>query len=254
MRIVFIGSGNVATHMAAALKSAGNDILQVYSRSFGNAELLAAKVEAEPIDNIETIVATADFYIFSVKDDALPEIVAQMPPTSGVWVHTAGSVPVSVFSCHKENGVIYPLQTFSKDRKVDFNAIPLFIEGSSVETAELLKNLVETISENVHLLSGDKRRILHLAAVFACNFTNHMYTLASEIIGEEEIPFQLLIPLIHETAAKVKELDPYKAQTGPAVRFDETVMQKHLNLLNEPLKREIYSLLSKSIHKVSPQQ
>lgn len=251
MKIVFIGSGNVATHMAVALKAADNEIVQVYSRTLRNAELLGRRVEAEPIDNIGDIYCAADLYIFSVKDDVLPEIVAQMPPSTGMWVHTAGSIPISVLSPHKERGVLYPLQTFTRDRDMDFRDIPVFIEGNSAETAILLKDLAETISGNVRFLSGDKRRILHLAAVFACNFANHMYTLASEIVGGVEIPFHLLNPLITETAAKVKVMDPQAAQTGPAVRLDEEVMRKHLELLNDPLKREIYSLLSNSIHRVS---
>ncbi|WP_298650805.1 Rossmann-like and DUF2520 domain-containing protein [uncultured Proteiniphilum sp.] len=254
MKIVFIGSGNVATHMAAALKASGSEIVQVYSRMFGNAGKLARRLGAEPIDDIAQVYCGADFYIFSVKDDALPGIIAQMPLTGGVWVHTAGSIPISVLSPHNDRGVLYPLQTFSRDREVDFWDIPVFIEGNTAETAGLLRDLAETISGNVHYLSGDKRRVLHLAAVFACNFANHMYTLASEIVGEEEISFHLLNPLIAETAAKVAVMDPRTAQTGPAVRFDEKVMRKHLELLSDPLKREIYSLLSKSIHNISVNQ
>ncbi|RNC66991.1 Rossmann-like and DUF2520 domain-containing protein [Proteiniphilum sp. X52] len=251
MKVVFIGSGNVATHMALALKEAGNAIVQVYSRTLENAKLLADRVGAEPVDNLKDLNRAADFYIFSVKDDVLPRIVTQMPSTTGIWAHTAGSVPVSVLSPHTKRGALYPLQTFSREREVDFQDIPLFIEGESGETATLLKELAEMISANVRFLSGDKRRILHLAAVFACNFANHMYTLASEIMSEEEIPFYLLNPLINETAAKVILMEPKAAQTGPAVRSDEKVMQKHLELLNDPLKREIYSLVSRSIHIVS---
>jgi predicted short-subunit dehydrogenase-like oxidoreductase (DUF2520 family) len=251
MKTVLIGSGNVATHIAAALKAAGNEIIQIYSRTFGNAELLARRVKATPIDNIRDIYCAADLYIFSVKDDVLPEIVARMSPTTGVWAHTAGSIPVSVLSPHRERGVLYPLQTFSRDRDVNFRDVPVFIEGSSAETAALLKSLAETISGSVHLLSGDKRRTLHLAAVFACNFVNHLYALASEIVSEGEIPFHLLNSLIAETAAKTKTMDPHKAQTGPAVRCDGKVMRNHLELLNDPLKKEIYSLLSKSIHKTA---
>lgn len=255
MKIVFIGSGNVATHLATALKSSGNEIVQVYSRTRVNAEWLACKVGSEPVDGLGDLCRDADLYIFSVKDDALPQIIAQMPQTTGVWAHTAGSIPISVFSTyHKENGVIYPLQTFSKERKVDFKEIPIFIEGSNTDTAQLLKGLAEKISGNVQLLPSEKRRVLHLAAVFACNFTNHIYALASEIMGEEGLPFHLLNPLIAETAAKAAVMDPHAAQTGPAVRFDEVVMQKHLALLNDPMKKEIYALLSKSIHHVSKKE
>jgi predicted short-subunit dehydrogenase-like oxidoreductase (DUF2520 family) len=237
--------------MAIALKAAGNEIVQVYSRTPGNAELLARKVEAAPVDDIRDIYCAAGLYIFSIKDDVLPEIVAQMPQTTGVWAHTAGSMSVSVLSPHKGRGVLYPLQTFSRDRDVNFRDIPVFIEGDSAETAALLKNLAETISGSVHFLSGDKRRILHLAAVFACNFANHMYALAAEIVREEEIPFHLLNSLIAETAAKAAMMNPKEAQTGPAVRSDEKVMRKQLELLSDPLKREIYTLLSKSIHKTA---
>lgn len=254
MEIVLLGSGNVATHLATALNEAGYKIVQLYSRTMRNAELLASKVGAEPVDRVDTLYRAADFYIFSVKDAALPEIVSQMPPTTGIWVHTAGSVPLSVLSPHKERGVLYPLQTFSKERELDLRDIPFFIEGESSATIAMLNELVKSISEKVFLLSGDKRRLLHLAAVFASNFTNHMYTLASEIMDEEGLQFFLLHPLIAETAAKAMTMDPHAAQTGPALRFDEEVIKKHLDLLGDPMKKELYALLSKSIHKRSSEQ
>lgn len=251
MKIVFIGSGNVASHLATALKTSGNEIVQVYSRTKDNAVKLAGRVGAKPIDDMGDLCRDAELYLFSVKDDALPQIIVQMPPTTGVWAHTAGSIPISVFAPHECFGVIYPLQTFSKERDVDFWKIPIFIEGNNAETALFLQGLAETISGNVQLLPGGKRRKLHLAAVFACNFSNHMYTLAAEIMGEEGMPFHLLNPLIAETAAKAAVMDPHAAQTGPAMRFDEVVMQEHLALLDDPMKKEIYALLSKSIHQVS---
>jgi Uncharacterized conserved protein len=249
MKIVVIGSGNLATHLSKALKASENEIVQVYSRTLENAKMLAGQVGAEPIDKIESVLCSADLYIFSVKDDALPEIIHRMPQTTGVWAHTAGSVSMSLFAPRIEKyGVIYPLQTFSKARNVTFSDIPLFIEGNTPGVAHLLGNLAKSISGKVSYLSGDKRCYLHLAAVFACNFANHMYTLASEIIGNQHIPFDVLKPLIAETAAKVMEMDPEAAQTGPAVRFDEGVMQHHLKLIDDTQIKEIYSLLSKSIH------
>ncbi|WP_294081152.1 Rossmann-like and DUF2520 domain-containing protein [Proteiniphilum sp. UBA5384] len=251
MKIVFIGSGNVGTHMSLAMKTAGCEIAQVYSRTQAHARELADRVGAEPVNDIGQICRNANLYIFSVKDDVLPEIIARMPETSGVWVHTAGSVPLSVLSRQEERGVIYPLQTFSRNRQVNFYDIPLFIEASSNKTEGLLKDLAETISGNVYIFPGEKRQILHLAAVFACNFTNHMYALASEIMANEDIPFHLLNPLINETASKVISMSPQDAQTGPAVRFDEKVIQSHLELLKDPMRKEIYALLSKSIYYVS---
>ncbi len=249
MRIVFIGSGNVATHLAVALKASGNEIIQVYSRTFENAKILAVKTGAVPVNDIGSIFCDADLYIFSVKDDALPIVISQMPRTNGIWAHTAGSVPLNVFSLFKEKyGVIYPLQTFSKDRGLNFSEIPLFIEGDCDDTTRTLLALAKTISSNVQYLPGYKRLYLHLAAVFACNFANHMYALASDIVSNEDIQFDILKPLIAETAAKVMEMQPVAAQTGPAVRFDEKVMKKHLELIPDPMIREIYSLLSKSIH------
>jgi len=251
MKIVLLGSGNVATHLAKALRASGNEIVQVYSRTAAHAKMLTAQTGGEPVSALEDVYTSADLYIFSLKDDALPDVIRQMPQTEGVWVHTAGSIPATLFASRKEAyGVIYPLQTFSRDRTITMHDVPLFIEGSTPETTRFLLNLAVTLSAHVFPLSGERRRYLHLAAVFACNFTNHMYTLAAEILRKEQLPFDVLKPLITETAAKVMVMDPDKAQTGPAVRFDEGVMQRHLALIDEPLAKEIYSLISKSIHDV----
>lgn len=248
MKIVFIGSGNVATHLAKALSATGHMIMQVFSRSGENATLLANEVGAGAVDGYHLINTEADLYLFCVKDDALQEVILQMPQTTGIWAHTAGSIPMSFFSSRKEEyGVIYPLQTFSKDRALGFTDIPLFIEGSTPATIHFLENMARSISREVHILPGEKRRYLHLAAVFACNFVNHMYHLSSEILLKEDIPFSLLRPLIEETAAKVMEMNPGEAQTGPAVRNDEEVMHNHLMLIADQRIKEVYTLISRSI-------
>ena len=254
MKIVFIGSGNVATHLSLALKSAGNDILQIYSRNFNNAQALAEIVNAQPIDNLNNIISDADLYIFSIKDDALSEIIELMPVTFGIWVHTSGSVPIDLFEKRDPKagyGVIYPLQTFSKARKVDFSKISIFIEASSKEIEEILISLSRTISDNVRLLDSESRKFLHLSAVFANNFSNHMFTLSYEILKSKKIPFDVLRPLISETAAKVMEMEPAEAQTGPAIRLDENILNKHLDLIEDIQLKEIYSILSKSINNYS---
>ena len=249
-KIIFIGSGNVATHLAIALSKAGNNIVQIFSQTLEHAQSLAKKTQATYIDDIEKISCDADLYIFSVKDDALPEILAKMPKTTGVWVHTAGSVPMDIFKTHTDDyGVMYPLQTFSKNRDVNFSAIPVFIEGSDAKTAHFLEVLAKSVLENVQYLSSEKRKYLHLAAVFACNFTNHLYALSAEILEKESISFDVLKPLIFETVAKITEMKPKEAQTGPALRFDKTIMKKHLTLLEDEQIKNMYSLLSESIYR-----
>ena len=277
MKIVFIGSGNVATHLSIALKEAGNQIIQIYSRTIQNSQILAEKVGAEAINDINYIKRDANLYIFSLKDDILPLIVNQMPVTDGIWVHTGGSVSIELFNSDnpsiisdlniqkipttpkndksetafriKKYGVIYPLQTFSKNRSLDFSKVPIFIEGNSFETEGFLTELAKTISDDVKLLKSDQRKYLHLSAVFANNFSNHMYTISNEILKKAGVPFDVLKPLIAETAAKVMEIEPLDAQTGPAVRLDENILNKQLELIEDKEVREIYRHISKSINR-----
>jgi predicted short-subunit dehydrogenase-like oxidoreductase (DUF2520 family) len=254
MKIVFIGSGNVATHMAIALKKAGNEIVQIFSRKDVNAKFLAKIVAAEPVSNLNNLNREADLYIFSLNDDTLPNIIKMMPDTSGIWAHTAGSIPMNLFDKRLNKGrygVIYPLQTFSKERKLDFSKISLFIEGDISDTENILLDLARTISDDVKLLDSESRKYLHLSAVFANNFSNHMFTLSNEILSERGITFDVLKPLITETVAKVLEMEPIKAQTGPAIRLDEKVINKHLELIKDDKIKEIYTILSKSINRYS---
>lgn len=249
MNIVFIGSGNVATHLAISLKALGHSIKNIYSQTIENAETLSAKVDAEPTVKLSEIDLDADIYIFSVKDDVLHSLIDDMPHTKGIWVHTAGSVPMNLFSYRtKKYGVIYPLQTFSKDREISLSDVPLFIDGSNPETTCFIEEIANSLSSNVIHIDGEKRAVLHLAAVFACNFTNHMYTLAQDIIENEKLSFDVLKPLIMETAFKVMDMPPVKAQTGPAVRLDHKIMQSHLDKIKSPEIKQLYKLLSQSIH------
>lgn len=249
MKVVLIGSGNLATHLAMALRDARHCVMQIYSFTQENAQKLADCVGAQATHRIDEIRDDADFYIFSIKDDALNNTLNQMPHKKGIWVHTAGSVPMDIFEPYmKKYGVLYPLQTFSKNRPVDFSIIPVCIEGSTVSVSEQIELLARSISKKTGYLPSEKRKYLHLAAVFACNFTNHLYTLAAEIIAKEGISFDMLKPLISETAAKVQDMNPQKTQTGPAVRFDESIMQNQQNLIEDKQTKDIYSLLSKSIY------
>lgn len=250
--IVFIGAGNLATNLAKALYYKGFRIVQVYSRTEESARALAEKVEAEYTTDLQELSNEAKLYIVSLKDAAFVELLPQI--TAGkqgsLLVHTAGSIPMSVWEGHAERyGVFYPMQTFSKQREVKFQEVPFFIEAKSPEDTEFLKAIAATLSEKVYEASSEQRKSLHLAAVFICNFTNHMYSLAADLLEKYHLPFEVMLPLIDETARKVHELAPHAAQTGPAVRYDENVINNHLSMLADtPALQEIYKLMSKSIH------
>ena len=250
--IVFIGAGNLATNLAKALYDNGFRIIQVYSRTEESARALAQVVEATYTTDLSSVVTDAQLYIVSLKDAAfvqlLPEIVARKE--NALWVHTAGSIPMDVWA-DKVNryGVLYPMQTFSKQRVVDFQHIPIFVESNSEADTRFLKAVASVLSKQVYEATSEQRKNLHLAAVFTCNFTNHMYALAADLLEKYNLPFDVMLPLIDETARKVHELTPHEAQTGPAVRYDENVISNHLAMLvDSPALQEIYKLMSKSIH------
>lgn len=255
MNIVIIGAGNLATQLGLALKDAGQEVVQVYSRTEESAKLLADRLSCAWTISTNDILEDADCYIFSVKDSVLELLITEVCKkiSKGTFLHTAGSMPYDIFKAKvKCYGVLYPLQTFSKERKVDFKEIPIFIEGSTVEAYRRLQMLAELLSPKIYPLTSEARRYLHLAAVWACNFTNHCYTIAQDVLEREQIPFEVLLPLINETARKVNEVKPNKAQTGPAVRYDRNVIEKQINLMeSSPLQQELYKLLSKSIHKMN---
>ena len=250
MKVVFIGAGNLATRLSQEMRRVGFTILQVYSHTQAHAELLAKTLGCTWTVSPEEIREDADLYLFSLKDSVLADVIARVKSNQGVWVHTAGSMPMDLFAGFTERyGVLYPLQTFSKNRPVDFSVIPFFLEANTPDTAKVLQKVAVSISGNIRFLSSDKRKQLHLAAVFACNFTNHIYALAGKLLEEQDIPFDVLLPLIDETAAKIHSMPPAEAQTGPAIRYDENVINKHLELLSDPDIRSIYRLVSQSIHK-----
>ena len=273
MKIVFLGSGNLATHLSLALNAAGEEIIQIFSRTQEHAQALADKLHCASCVSISDIRTDADVYIFSVKDDALPSLISQLSqhlnsPSGArgathlpLFLHTAGSVPMSVFPSNIQSpprglgglhyGVLYPMQTFSKDKSVNFREIPCFVEASDSNTLEEIKALASKVSDHVVEMSSEKRKKLHLAAVFACNMVNHCYRLAEKVLEEEGIDFSLYLPLIQETANKVKELSPRKAQTGPMVRYDKKIMDAQIALINDERTRQIYRLMADSIHEDS---
>lgn len=241
MRICIIGSGRVASCLMPALREAGHYVVEQSSRA-------------------EAISVEADVYIFCIKDDALPEVVKRMHTSrpEAFFVHTSGSVPLSVFedAGHKRGGVLYPMQTFTKNRKLDFAAIHYFVEATHAEDLSSITGIARSLCQgndaNIHLLSSEHRRRIHLAAVFACNFVNHCCTLADEVLQPTGLTFDVMQPLLEETASKLRQFSPQDAQTGPAIRWDEHTIDKHIAMLDSsPLTQQIYRLMSDSIHQHS---
>lgn len=252
MRITFVGSGNVATHLGAALKNAGHQIVQVWSRNLQNAALLAYHLKAEPIDDLNEISAETDLIIIGVKDDAVETVASFIHLKNVLVVHTCGAVNMQVLEKYFSNcGVFYPLQTFSKNRELDFRAVPLCLESSDKNSMDLLLDLARTVSNQVSLVDSDQRKVLHLAAAFACNFSNYLYSISADLLEENQLNFDLLRPLILETALKVQQFLPSTMQTGPATRGDEQTMRAHLSLLHQhPDLQQLYHLLSQGIIKM----
>lgn len=248
-RVVVIGTGNVATHLTEALLSAGLPVAMLFSRTPRHAAEAGQRFQLPYTSDWSELPSDAGYYIYSVSDTALPEVLDRNLAPGAIHIHTAGSIGMDVFGATKpRHGVLYPLQTFSKNKALNFKDVPLFIEASSPEVLGELNQLASLLSTKVRTISTAQRRQLHLAAVYACNFVNHLYAVADELVQDSGLPFEVLIPLINETAAKVSELTPRQAQTGPALRGDRGVMDKHLALLHDhPQFRELYTLLSKSI-------
>lgn len=252
MKISIIGSGNVGSAIALEL-SKNNNITDVFSANIKNAKELANKCNANAIDNIKDLSHKADIYIFALKDDVIEDIVRSFPFENKFMVHTSGSVSMNVFELKTERyGVLYPFQTFTKGRKLNFNEIPFCIEANNVEILSQLESFAVTLSSKTYKLSEQQRRLVHLAGVFSCNFTNHLYGLAQYLLEGSNIPAEIIYPLIAETVNKAIENTPKKSQTGPAVRNDEEIIKKHIEILeNKTELKEIYKLLSNSIRNLA---
>ena len=250
MDVVLLGSGNVASHLGNALVGAGHVVTQVYSRTRAHAQVLADALGATATDRLAAVDVHADIYVIAVKDDAIAAVAAQLPRTlKGVVAHTAGSVDMDVLAGHvADYGVLYPLQTFSTAKAVDFSTVPLAVEASGDKAMARLQTAANSLSHRVFRCDSKQRLSLHVAAVFACNFTNHFYAIADDILNHYGLNFDLIRPLILETAHKAMEHQPNQVQTGPAVRNDRRTMEKHLELLGaDPALAELYRLISKRI-------
>lgn len=251
-RITIIGSGNVATALAKAFVDNHIQLVQVFSRKLENAQKLINQLDKnkkiEAICDLKNLSAHTDCLIIAVKDDAIAEVVKQLPFSDKLTVHTSGSVGITVFKNVAHFGVFYPVQTFSKTNKTQLKTVPFCIEGNSELATNQLVKLAEQLTNNVHRLNSEQRKALHLAAVFACNFSNYMYVVAEQITSENNIDFSILKPLILETAKKIEGLSPKEAQTGPAKRKDIATINEQLQLLkNDKALQDLYQLVSNKI-------
>ncbi|MFK5880557.1 MAG: DUF2520 domain-containing protein [Flavobacteriaceae bacterium] len=246
IRVSILGSGNVATHLINAfLKADGVELVQVYSRNIGDIEQLKHHVQIT--DTTQNLIPV-DVTIIAISDDAINRFSNHLK-IKGIVVHTSGSVSMTDLSDSLSKGVFYPLQTFSKNKKLNFSEIPICLEAQNEFSLKLLKKLALIISDKVYEINSDQRKTIHLAAVFVNNFTNHLYHIGNSICDEHNVPFEILHPIIKETAKKIQNISPKDAQTGPAMRKDFKTIEKHLTQLSTQ-EKEIYTVLTDSISKI----
>lgn len=247
--IVIIGAGNVATNMAVAFKNSGKKIRCIYSRNAEKARHLAGLVDAQYTNKLGQLPRKADLYLIAVKDNAIDEVAGQLSDVSGIVVHTSGSVGISVFENNiMDYGILYPLMHLSKEILMDFGQIPLCIEANKQENYDAIYELACAVSHSVYPVTSAERKILHLSAVFASNFSNLNYIIAEDILKKNNLSFNLLCPIILETAHKVLRNSPAELQTGPAFREDQDVIGEHEKMLNDfPAYQKMYTLLTEII-------
>lgn len=245
IKISIIGGGNVAFHLTAILlKTTNIELVEVYNRTLDKIQYL--KNYTSITTNLNKL-KEADIYIICVSDNAIIEVSKKLNFKNKLVVHTSGSVAMNELKCNANKGVLYLLQSFSKNKKIDYSNIPICIEAETKTDLELLETLAQTISKNFYRINSEQRKNLHVSAVFVNNFVNHLYYIGNQICEENNVPFEILLPIIKETASKIETLSPFKAQTGPAKRNDTKTIEKHKAMLTKNQK-EIYTLLTKSIY------
>lgn len=244
MKTVILGSGNVAYHLANALKNSNLKSKGIYARNKKAAREIQEKTGLLSMDSLDQ---NADLYIICVNDSSISSVSREITNPNALVVHTSGSMPFNILEGRYRKGCLYPLQTFSKTKQLDYSKIPFFIESEKPKDLEIIQEIAEKISPFVQEASFTKRKYIHLSAVFACNFTNHLITQSKHIADSNEIPFEYFLPLIRETFEKIQHIDPKDAQTGPAVRNDKRVLEAHRELLTDSIQLEIYDTLNKAI-------
>ncbi len=251
MRVVIIGAGNVASVFGRLILAASHEIIQVYSRSISSAQSLGKELGCSFVDNLEAVDLTADIYILAITDNALQNIQDSVFLGDKLVVHTAGSVSKKVLSnISSQYGVLYPLQSLRKDQSADQSIIPLLIDANKESVLSIIEQFAFTLSSVVCIVGDDKRLCLHLAAVIVNNFTNHLYTLTAEYCKNEEVDFKMLQPIIEQTSLRLRANLPADLQTGPAIRNDQSTLDKHIQALaNHPELKTIYLIFTESLLK-----
>jgi predicted short-subunit dehydrogenase-like oxidoreductase (DUF2520 family) len=241
----------VAWHLATAFEKVGHQINEIYDRKIEHAEAITNKLyNTEPVDDLYFENSDSEIFILAVSDDQITKVAQELlVPEFSLVLHTSGTQPLDVLMGYDfEPGVLYPLQTLTKGKYIDFLDVPFCIEALETEALSKIQALASTITDRVEVISSEQRRVLHLAAVLANNFTNHLLHLANNILDAEALEFDLLHSLIAETVNKAMDIGPAKAQTGPALRGDVKTMKMHLELLAEnPELSNLYEVFSKSI-------
>jgi predicted short-subunit dehydrogenase-like oxidoreductase (DUF2520 family) len=245
IKVSIIGSGNLAQHLIAAFDATEKiNLVQVFAR---NKNSISHLVDDDQLVSDLQDLKEADLYIIAVSDDAIAEVSNQIPFKNKLVAHTSGSISIDALNEYNRKAVFYPLQTFSKNKAVDFSGIPIGLESQNSEDFQLLEQVAKAISNKTFAINSEQRKALHIAAVFVNNFSNHLYTIASDICQEHQVPFEILKPLIQETAEKIQTLSPSEAQTGPAKRNDKKTIAAHLAMLTNENQKEIYTVLTQSI-------
>jgi predicted short-subunit dehydrogenase-like oxidoreductase (DUF2520 family) len=247
VNISLIGTGKVAMHLAPALQQSGHPVLQVIGRNEAAAKAIAQSCGATWSSDFSFLSPKAQLVILAVSDSAISEIAEQLPLGDYVVVHVSGATPISSLARFTNHGVLYFLQSFVPHKKSDFSQMPVLINGSNEASLSLIRTVAESLSEKVSAVSDHQREAVHVAAVFANNFSNHMLTLAEDILRENNMNLDVLKPLIFESTERLRVANPSDIQTGPAIRGDEQTMKKHVELLNNAEKKDLYERISKSI-------
>lgn len=256
-KISIIGAGNLSWHLAPALEAAGHLVKEIYSRDISKATTITSRLyHAVPKDDLDFSASESNVFILSISDNSIKEVAGQLQLPKNVFVaHTSGTTDIDTLEKFENTAVLYPLQTFSKSRKIAFTQVPICLEAGNEVSRQVFEQIAQSISRDIRYLDSEKRKGLHLAAVFACNFTNHLLGIASHILQCEDLPSNILHAIISETINKAMETNPFDVQTGPAVRDDRNTIAAHLHMLADiPEFGAIYRAISESIQEYSSDQ